>query len=142
MIRKHFRVKRLVVGLAFAAILAPAAQATPYGGGISNSRADSDLLTTQVSPYEMRGTHVLPNGMTLVSPPIARSENSRGSGGPNTVGATNPVSMPAIRTVSASGFDWSDAAIGASVAFAAALLLLTSVTVARRHRDRTGLASA
>jgi hypothetical protein len=135
MIRKHFRVKRLVAGLAFAALLAPAAaQATPYGPGIGNSRADSDM-TTQVSPYEVRGTHVLPGGMTLVTPTVARSENSLGNGGPNTIGATNPVPVPTVTTVSATSFDWSDAAIGASVAFAAALLLLTSIGVARRHRD-------
>jgi hypothetical protein len=140
MIRKHFRLKRVVVGLAFAAIVAPAAQATPYGGSpTSSNRVDSDL-SVQVSPYEMRGTHILPGGMTLVSPPVAQSENSLGNGGPNTVGATNPVSVPAISTASASGFDWSDAAIGASVTFAAALLLLTSLGVARRHRD--GLARA
>jgi hypothetical protein len=141
MIRKHFRLKRLVVGLAFAAIVAPAAQATPYGGSPSSSastRVDSDL-SVQVSPYEMRGTHILPGGMTLVAPSAARSENSRGAGGPNTIGATNPVTVPVATTVSADAFDWSDAVIGALAAFGTALVLLTALMLGRRQHS--GLAS-
>lgn len=137
MIRKHLRLKRLVVGLAFAAIVAaPTAQATPYGGSItSSSRADSDL-SVQVAPYEMRGTHVLPGGMTLVSPALARSENSRGAGGPNTIGATNPVSVPAAGTVTTDAFDWSDAVIGALAAFGTGLVLLTALMLGRRQHSR------
>jgi hypothetical protein len=134
MIRKHFRLKRVVVGLAFAAIVAPAAQATPYGGTASSSRVDS-YLSTQVAPYELR-THVLPSGMTLVAPLVARSENSLGAGGPSTVGATNPVAVPVASTVSADAFDWSDAAIGALAAFGTALVLLTAMVLGRRQRSR------
>jgi hypothetical protein len=164
MIRKHFRLKRLVLGLAFAALLAPAAQATPYAPG--SGRVIERDLSVQVSPYEVRGTHVLPGGMTLSTaqgvrsenslgnhttsvgstgvsaPSLARSENSLGSGGPNTIGATNPVIAPAISTASADVFDWSDAAIGGSIVFGVALALLTAFALARRNRDRTRLASA
>jgi hypothetical protein len=140
MIRKHFRLKRLVLGFAFAALFAPAAQATPYAPG--SGRVVERDLSVQVSPYEVRGTHVLPGGMTLSAPSVARSENSLGSGGPNTVGATNPVTVPLTSTVTADAFDWSDAAIGASIVFAAMLMLLTSVALTRRSRDRTHLAGA
>ncbi len=134
MIRKHFRLKRVVVGLAFAAIVAPAAQATPYGGTATSSGADS-YLSTQVAPYELR-THVLPSGMTLAAPLVARSENSLGAGGPSTVGATNPVRVPVASTVSADAFDWSDAAIGALAAFGTALVLLTALVLGRRQHSR------
>ena len=140
MIRKHFRLKRLVLGLAFAALLAPAAQATPYAPG--SGRVIERDLSVQVSPYEVRGTHVLPGGMTLSTAQGVRSENSLGSGGPNTIGATNPVIAPAISTASADVFDWSDAAIGGSIVFGVALALLTAFALARRNRDRTRLASA
>jgi len=46
--------------------------------------------------------------------------------------------------VRSDGFDWSDAGIGGSIAFGAALLLLTSVGLGKRYRSRldgTGLAS-
>jgi hypothetical protein len=139
MIRKHFRLKRVMVGLAFAAIVAPAAQATPYGGTVSNSSSRVDYLSTQVSPYELgsgQATHVLPSGMTLAAPLVARSENSRGAGGPSTVGATNPVAVPVASTASADAFDWSDAAIGALVAFGTALVLLTATMLGRRQHSR------
>lgn len=138
MIRKHFRLKRVVVGLAFAAIVAPAAQATPYGGSTSTSSSRVDYLSTQVSAYELGSgaTHVLPGGMTLAAPVVARSENSRGAGGPSTVGATNPVAVPVATTASADAFDWSDAAIGALVAFGTALVLLTATMLGRRQHSR------
>jgi hypothetical protein len=121
MIRKHFRLKRIVVGLAFAALLAPAAQATPYAPG--SGRAIERDLSVQVSAYEMRGTHVLPGGMTLTPASVVRSER--------------PVS-----TTSADSFGWSDGAIVASLAFGGTLVLLTSVGLVRRNRNRTGLARA
>jgi hypothetical protein len=52
-----------------------------------------------------------------------------------------PVPITQALTTSASdGFNWSDAGIGASVSFGAALLLLTAVGLGRRSRSR-GLAS-
>jgi hypothetical protein len=47
--------------------------------------------------------------------------------------------------VSSTSFNWSDAGVGASVAFGVALLLVLSVAIGRRRHtrpDRTGLASA
>jgi len=138
MIRKHFRLKRIVLGLAFAAIAAPAAQATPYGGA-PESRHDQSLLSTEVSAYEVVSDRaILPGGMTLASSSVVRSENSFGAPGPSAAGATGPAEVALVRTTT--GFDWSDAGIGASAAFGAALMLLTAVGLGRRNRSR--LASA
>jgi hypothetical protein len=44
-----------------------------------------------------------------------------------------------------SGFNYSDAGIGASVSFGAAILLLTAIALGRRYRsrfDRSGLATS
>jgi hypothetical protein len=121
MIRKHFRLKRILVGLAFAAVLAPAAQATPYAPGAG--RVIERDLSVQVSPYEMRGTHVLPGGMTLAPARAVQSETT-------------------VSTSSSDSFGWSDGVIVASLAFGGMLMLLTSVGLIRRNRHRTGLARA
>jgi hypothetical protein len=137
MIRKHFRLKRIALGLAFAAIAAPVAQATPYGGSPA-SQQDQSVLSTEVSPYELRSTHIVPGGMTLVQPSIVRSENSFGAPGPSAAGATGPQHV--ISATSSSRFDWTDASLGAAAAFGTALLLLTAVGLGRRNRS--GLANA
>jgi hypothetical protein len=137
MIRKHFRIKRIVLGLAFAAIAAPVAQATPYGGEpMTHNDAATSYLSTEVSSYELGSgaTHVLPGGMTRTEDSIVRSENSFGVPGPSAGGATGPHE---VATVSASsGFDWRDAGIGASLAFATALVLGTAIVLGRRNRSR------
>jgi hypothetical protein len=146
MIRKHFRIRRLVLGLAFAtAFSVPVAQATPnvYGptpeiqSGITAQAADA-YLTTEVSPYELRGTHIVPSGMTVTPTSVVRSENSFGAPGPSAGGAVGPQSVATASTTSS--FDWNDAGIGAAGALGVALLLVTAVMLGRRHR--TGLASA
>jgi hypothetical protein len=71
-----------------------------------------------------------------------RSENSLGAGGPSSVHVASPQVSASVSGASSDGFNWDDAGIGASVAFGVALLLLISVLMGRRNRDRTGLASA
>jgi len=142
MIRKHFRLKRLALGLAFAAVIAPAAQATPYGGAptsdVTAAREADSYLTTEVSAYELGsgGVRVLPGGMTLTSSSVARSENSFGAPGPSLAGATGPTGVELARATPNSGFDWSDAGIGASITFALSLMLMTVLLLGRRHRSR------
>jgi hypothetical protein len=139
MIRKHFRLKRIALGLAFAAIAAPVAQATPYGGSVSSSQKDQAVLSTEVSSYEVVGGRtILPGGMTMASSSLIRSENSFGAPGPSAAGATGPQHV--ISSTSSSTFDWTDASLGAAAAFAMVLLLLTAVGLGRRNRSR--LASA
>jgi hypothetical protein len=54
----------------------------------------------------------------------------------------NAYSVPVVQTTMSDGFNWSDAGIGASIAFGAALMLLMAVILGRRFRSRpTGLAS-
>jgi hypothetical protein len=56
--------------------------------------------------------------------------------------ALSSLSVPVPRATSSNGFNWSDAGIGAAVAFGAALMLLMAVVLGRRFRSRpTGLAS-
>jgi len=52
------------------------------------------------------------------------------------------VQVTQTQTAASDGFNWSDAGIGASVTFGAALMLLMAVILGRRFRSRpTGLAS-
>ena len=51
----------------------------------------------------------------------------------------------AVQSAASTSFNWSDAGVGASIAFGVALLLTLSVAIGRRRHtrtDRTGLASA
>ena len=155
MIRKHLRFRRRIfIGLAFASLVAaPAAQATTgfYVDGGPAPRSDSSALVVSSNPVTSENS-----AQTLSRPQVEamawqalmdyqsaapiRSENSVGAGGPS--GVTSPQVAASLSGASSDGFNWSDAGIGASVAFGVALLLLISVFMGRRNRDRTGLASA
>jgi hypothetical protein len=195
MIRKHFRFRRYVLGLAFAAaVIAPAA-AQAYSGvttdgpatGVQQTDArHAALLNKQtvapaspVSPqptgigqqaYAARMQAMADAYARMKAQPTAlgqqaygqrlqamadryasigqgpvRSENSFGAPGPSAGGAQGPVAVKTASASSSSGFDWSDAGIGAAGAFGIALLLVTAVALSRRYRshpDGTGLASA
>ena len=143
MIRKHFRLKRIALGLALAtAIVAPTAQAAVYVDGPTPGvqagyiRAASHKAISQLKVEGMRWQAMAKQyenqpGITAAGAALANQKHSALS-----VSALTPVS-----TASASdGFNWSDAGIGASVSFGAALLLLTAVGLGRRSRSR-GLAS-
>jgi hypothetical protein len=171
MIRKHFRLRRIVLGLAFAALVVPVAQAKPlYGhGGTTPTMAE---LEAQAAAYQSQSQQIVRSGHGGTTPTMAqleaqaveyqrqqveglrwqamadayqsqspvRSENSFGAPGPSAGGASGPIGVDLISTSPTSGFDWSDAGIGASVVFAAALMLLVAVGLGRRHRQT--LASA
>ena len=68
-------------------------------------------------------------------PSVAISERSNGVKGPD------PSLVPQVVVSTSSGFDWSDAGIGASTVFAAALLLGIAIVLTRR-RQHQGLTSA
>jgi hypothetical protein len=158
MIRKHLRFRRRIfIGLAFASLVAaPAAQASTgfYVDGGPAPRSDSSALVVQSSPITSENTaqplsqlqveamrwQAMADAYQTLAP--VRSENSFGSGGPSSVHATSPQVSASVSGGSSDGFKWDDAGIGASVAFGVALLLLISVFIGRRNRDRTGLASA
>jgi hypothetical protein len=142
MIRKHFRIRRIVIGLAFAAIVAPSAQAyTGYsvdGGTASMASTSQKSIRSEIS---VQPTLSLAQVQALRYQAMVdfyarqnplRSENSFGAPGPSAAGAQGPVSTQKVSRVSSS-FDWSDAGIGGSIVFGAALMLLTAVTLGRRH---------
>ena len=138
MIRKHFRFKRLFIGLAFAAFAAPTAQAATYyvdAGPVPVSRATTVL--------QIRSEHSLQRPALTqlqVQPSVVTSERSYGAPGPD------PSYAPLVVSSTSSGsFNWQDAGIGASIAFGVALVLLTAVALGRRSRsglDQPGITSA
>jgi hypothetical protein len=192
MIRKHFRLKKIALGLAFAAVVVPTAQArvvidgypaqasstpvaqqpiaseisvqspaAPLGGtavkltgaalvnapaSVSQAvthQAIASEISVQSSAYQLGGTVPKLTGAALVNAlaPVSHI-TAAGTAIANAKHAALPVPNPVVQTASSSGFDWSDAGIGALVAFGAGLMLLTAVVLGRRHRSRpTGLAS-
>jgi hypothetical protein len=152
MIRKHFRLKRIALGLAFAAVVvAPTAQARValvdgHAAPVSYTAVEHPIASeisvqSGVPQLQVEGLRwqAMADAYQAQSP--VRSENSFGAPGPSLAGATGPQVVAAASTTS-DGFNWSDAGIGASVAFGAALMLLMAVVLGRRFRSRpTGLAS-
>jgi hypothetical protein len=153
MIRKHFRLKKIALGLAFAAlVVAPTAQARValvdgHAAPISYTAVDHQRIASEISvqsgvpQLQVEGLRwqAMADAYQAQSP--VRSENSFGAPGPSLAGATGPQVVAAASTTS-DGFNWSDAGVGASVAFGAALMLLMAVVLGRRFRSRpTGLAS-
>jgi hypothetical protein len=122
MIRKHFRFKRLILGLAvvfaIAAVTAPAVPAMHVDSATGGAQASSEKYGP-LDPWAYAVIH--------------RSTQAN-------------VPQPAVVTARTdNGFSWSDAGIGASVSFGAALVLLTAVALGRRYRsrfDRSGLATS
>ena len=152
MIRKHFRLKRIALGLAFAAVIVvPTAQArVALVGGpapVSSTAVAHQPIASEISvqsglsQLQVEGLRwqAMADADQAQSP--VRSENSFGAPGPGLAGATGPQIVATASTTS-DGFNWSDAGIGASIAFGAALMLLIAVVLGRRFRSRpTGLAS-
>ena len=153
MIRKHFRLKKIALGLAFAAlVVAPTAQARValvdgHAAPISYTAVEHQRIASEISvqsgvpqlQVEALRWQAMADAYQAQSP--VKSENSFGAPGPGLAGATGPQIVATASTTS-DGFNWSDAGIGASIAFGAALMLLLAVVLGRRFRGRpTGLAS-
>jgi hypothetical protein len=164
MIRKHFRLKRIALGLAFAAIAVPVAQAKPVSEiqGHGGTTPTMSQLEAQANAYQARVRSENASRRPIASEisvqstlsqaqvealryqamvdlysrqnPV-RSENSFGAPGPGAGGAQGPSSASTVSTVRSDRFDWSDAGIGGSIVFGAALMLLTAVGLGRRHRS-------
>jgi hypothetical protein len=117
-----------------------AVRATPViGGGVAvtpvvrpDDRADRVspvTVETAVRPDD-RGVRVSP-----VSPaePVVLPDDRAGTRGPGAA----PAETPAHIVISPTGFDWTDAGIGAGMAFGLILLGSGMLLVARRHRKPT-----
>jgi hypothetical protein len=139
MIRKHFRLKRIALGLALAtAVVAPTAQAAVYVDGPTPGvqagyiRAAAYQLKVEGMRWQaMAKQYESQPGITAAGAALANQKHSA---------LTVPITQALTSSVSDGGFNWSDAGIGASVSFGAALLLLTAIGLGRRSRSR-GLAS-
>jgi len=139
MIRKHFRLKKIALGLAFAAIAVPTAQASP-----------TMLLDGHPAPVSYTAAaHLSPASQLQIEglrwQAMARAyENSPGitaAGAALTNAKHSAYPVSPVQTTTSDGFNWSDAGIGALVAFGTALMLLMAVVLGRRFRHRpTGLA--
>ena len=142
MIRKHFRLKRIALGLAFAAVAVPTAQASPTVLLDGHPAPVSYTAVAQLSPASqlqveglrwqaMAKAYEGQPGITAAGAALANASHS-----------AFPVPNQVVKTTGSGGFNWSDAGIGASVSFGVAvLLLLTAVGFGRRSRSRS-LASA
>jgi hypothetical protein len=137
MIRKHLRIKRIALTLALAAVAAPTAQAAVYLDGptpgiqagyirAASHQAVRSEISVQATVTPLQAGRP---GITAAGAALAAQKHT-----------ALPVTAQVVKSAGSS-FNWSDAGIGASVAFGAALLLLTVVGLGRRNRTR-GLASA
>jgi hypothetical protein len=173
MIRKHFRLKKIALGLAFAAVVVPTAQARVVIDSAPVSQGTAIKLTGAAlvnAPAPVSQTVQL-TGAALVNAPapvsqavqaplsqlqvegmrweaMARQYESRpgitaaGAALSNARHDAYPAPVIQTQTATSDGFNWSDAGVGALVAFGAALMLVTAFVLSRRHRSGpTGLVS-
>jgi len=175
MIRKHFRLKKIALGLAFAAVVVPTAQAkvilpgnpAPAYTPVAQQPIASEI-SVQSPGSQLGGTAIKLTGAALVNAPAPVSQAVAQRPVASEISVQSPVSQlqdrpgitaagaalsnakhdaysaPVIQTQTAAsdGFNWSDAGVGALVAFGAALMLATVLVLSRRHRSGpTGLAS-
>ena len=149
MIRKHFRLKRIALGLAFAAVVAaPTAQARValvdgHAAPVSYTAVERQPIASEISvqsgvpQLQVEGLRWQAMAKAYETPGITAA----GAALSNAKHTAYPVSV-VQSTTSSDGFNWSDAGIGALVAFGTALMLLMAVVLGRRFRHRpTGLAS-
>ena len=133
MIRKHFRLKQIALGLAFAAVVVPIAQARVIIDGYA-----APVSYTAVAHQPIASTKL--TGAALVNAPASRVTAAPAAiklTGAALVNAPVPAShITSAGTASSSSVNWSAVGIGASVSFAALLLLLTAVALGRRNRPR------
>jgi hypothetical protein len=171
MFRKHFRFRRMVLGLAFAVIAVPVAPAAAASLStyIDGGRALVSITpATSYTPSYLRYHEV---GVPVATGPEIRSENAQAqstmtglqadglrytamaqmyeqlrptiavSERSNGVKGPDPSLVPQIVSSTSNSFDWGDAGLGASTVFAAALLLGIGIVLTRRNQH-TGLTSA
>ena len=146
MLRKHFRIRRLVIGLAFAALAVPTAASARTAGyfvdygpaPVSHVSAPAQIRTehsaSTITPLQADGLRwqAMAARYQALQAQQATSERSNGVPGPN------PSLVPQVVLSTSNSFDWRDAGIGASSAFAVALILVIGVALMRRNQH-TGL---
>jgi hypothetical protein len=138
MIRKHFRFKRLILGLAvvfaIAAVTAPSVPAMHVDAATGGAQVSSGKYGT-LDPW----AYNVINQSTQANP------GKYGALDPWAYTVIHPSSPAVVTARPGNGFNYSDAGIGAAVSFGAALLLLTAIALGRRSRSRfdgSGLATS
>lgn len=138
--RKHFRFKRLVLGLAFgfavAAFSVPTVQAKPtssgngpldpWAYGLVHGRSQAyGVPAAKYGPLDPWAYAVIHRSASRTSvPPDVRDHRLIAE----LVQSDRPTSQTA--------FNWGDAGIGASVSFGLVFLVLLALTLSRRYRQR------
>jgi hypothetical protein len=171
MIRKHFKFRRMVLGLAFAAFVVPV---SPALGASLSTFVDggpapvSNATVTSYTPSYLRYHEV---GGPVATGPEIRSENALRASAVTALQADglrwtamaqryqqmqptvaisersggvkgpDPSLVPQVIVSSSSSFDWQDAGLGASTVFGVALLLGIGIVLIRRNQHN-GLTSA
>ena len=119
MVRRYVRLRRLLLGLAFAATAVPIAQAQPGSSGFWTERP----VRAQIAPHSAYANQWRARldsyaaGSSQTASPRQDNAQTAGTNGPD-------------------GFSWTAAGIGAVVTFGAAALLLAVLAVGRRYRSR------
>ena len=141
MIRKHFRIKRMILGLAvgfaIAAVTAPVVSAMRVDGATGGAQASSEKYGT-LDPWAYNVIHR--STQTNVAP-----AGKYGQLDPWAYTVIHQSSPSVVTARPDNGFNYGDAGIGASILLGAAILLLTAVALGRRYRsrfDRSGLATS
>jgi hypothetical protein len=121
--RRNWFLKRIVLGFAVAAFVAPAAQARVDEGGVAGSSTGTELRS-MVSPSVAGAikAHQVQVGNLSNDELISRKGQSSWPGVDPTSGQTSPRWSSSTEVVSAKGFDWNDAGVGAGIALGLVLL--------------------
>ena len=149
MLRKHFRIRRIVIGLAFAALAAPTAASaagTFVDGGpvpvskpatqafersyLSYHQVGGPLKAPAITPLQADGLRWQAMARIYERQQAAQATSERSNGVPG----PNPSLVPQVVLSTSNSFDWGDAGIGASTAFGIALLLVVAVALVRRNQ--------
>jgi hypothetical protein len=144
--RRRKGVRAIILALATAAILVPAASAKVYDGGsagyVNIDKTSAATGYQQVRPDDrggVRGTEpAVQNDLVDRQVAIIEANSANAVRPDNRIGirGPGPVESPRLVTTHGDGFDWTDAGIGASATLLAAVLLAAAVI----GRRRTGLA--
>ena len=171
MFRKHFRFRRMVLGLAFAAFAVPVAPAGATSLSTFVDGGPAPVSNTTISSYQPSYLRYHEVGVPVGAGPEIRSENAARtstitglqadglrytaiakaygqlqptvavSERSNGVKGPDPSLVPQVISSTSSSFDWQDAGVGASTALATALLLGIGIVLMRRNQH-SGLTSA
>jgi hypothetical protein len=144
--KRNWFLKRMVLGFAVAALVAPAAAQARVDEGIAGQPNSTSEISGRVAPYGMPhagyndylATHQAVNPQARMTVRDSDAISNGGAVNPQarmTVrdsNATSKVTTPSVSVVSSPGFDWNDAGVGFGLAFGLILLGLVAYGATRR----------